>query len=279
MSKKYIKQIDKENFVYANNTLAQYDVEIIHDLKENSVSGETSGFSILYNSGTGNLQLSFTYQWVLNNAEPFISDDGKLNILSVHLQSPTKQYYKPWICIGLIQRSNTALTYVTDTQNFIITPAMLGGTITAGKYYGEVRFIGKRGIYPIEQTSTVAFPTPTPTPTVTITPTPGLPPTPTPTPSATATNNNNLADIGSACTESGCLSTPVIRVFLDNADYAIFSANGYSFNGAGGGAPTTCTLIARNVLGNPITASCFLDSGYTAWILRAGEFSYHTPQC
>ena len=34
MSKKYIAQNDVHNFVYANNTLAQYDTEIIHDLKE-----------------------------------------------------------------------------------------------------------------------------------------------------------------------------------------------------------------------------------------------------
>jgi hypothetical protein len=278
MSKKYIKQIDNENFVYANNTLAQYDVEIIHDLKENSVSGETSGFSVAISSN--NLYLSFTYEWFLNNAEPFISDDGKLNILSVHLQTPTKQYYKPWICVGLIQRSNTALTYVTDTQNFIITPAMAGvSSFTAGNYYGEVRFIGKRGIYPIEQVATIVPFTPTPTPTVTITPTPGLSPSPTPTPSATPTNNNNLADIGTACNAGGCTEGTVIRIFLDNADYALFVANGYSFEGAGGGAPTTCTLIARNVLGNPITASCFLDSSSVSWILSSGVFTYHIPQC
>ena len=66
MSKKYIAQINNTNFVYPNYKLAEYDVEIIHELKENSVSGTTSGFSILYNSGTGNLQLSFTYQWYLN---------------------------------------------------------------------------------------------------------------------------------------------------------------------------------------------------------------------
>ena len=75
MSKKYIAQINNSNFVYPNNKLAEYDVEIIHELKENSVSGTTSGLSISYNSGTGNISISFTYQWLLNSAEPFISNN------------------------------------------------------------------------------------------------------------------------------------------------------------------------------------------------------------
>ena len=136
--------------------MAEYDVEIIHDLKENTVSGTTSGFSILYDNGTGNLGLSFSYQWYLNSAEPFINNNGKLNILSVHLMSNQKQYYKPWICIGLIQRDNTTLTYVGDTQNFVITPAMMGqSSFTAGKYYAEIRMMGHRVIYPINYSYSV----------------------------------------------------------------------------------------------------------------------------
>jgi len=278
MSRKYIKQIDKENFVYAGNTLAEYDVEIIHDLTENSVSGTTSGFDISYSSG--NIYCSFTYQWLLNNGEPFISDDGKLNVLSLHMMSPTKQYFKPWICVGLVQRDNTALTSVTDTQNFVITPTMLGGAITDGTYYFEVRFIGKRGIFPIQEVDTLALPTPTPTMTPTPTATPGLSPTPTPTPTPSGyPGGNNLADIGDSCRTDGCTSGTVLRVFLDDADYAIYVANSYTFSGAGGGAPTTCTLIARNSSGNPITASCFLDTNFVSWKLTSGNFTYHTPQC
>ena len=80
MSKKYVAQVNSTNFVYPNNTLAEYDVDIIHDLKENSVSGTTTGFSALYDSETGNINISFTYQWYLNSAEPFIANNGELNI-------------------------------------------------------------------------------------------------------------------------------------------------------------------------------------------------------
>ena len=186
MSKKYIAQINNNNFVYPNYKLAEYDVDIVHELKENSVSGSTTGFSILYNSGTGNLQLSFTYQWYLNSAEPFISNDGKLNILSLHIMTNDKKYFKPWICVGLIQRTNTALTYVTDTQNFIITPQMVGQTsFTDGTYFAEIRMMGHRAVFPLNYSDTVSgIATPTPTPTNTRTPTPTPTTTPTPTPSS-----------------------------------------------------------------------------------------------
>jgi len=182
MSKKYISQINNSNFVYPNNKLAEYDVEIIHELKENSVSGTTSGFDMSYNSGTGNISISFTYQWYLNSAEPFISNDNKLNILSLHLMTNDKKYFKPWICVGLIQDNNTALSYKTDTQNFVVTPAMVGqASFTDGTYFAEIRMMGHRAVFPLNYSdviSGIATPTPTPTNTPTHTPTP----TPTPTP-------------------------------------------------------------------------------------------------
>jgi len=190
MSKKYISQVNNYNFVFPNNKLAEYDVDIIHDLKENSVSGTTTGFAMSYDSGTGNINFSFTYQWYLNQAEPFISYNGKLNIMSVHLMTPDKQYFKPWICVGLIQRDNTSLTYVTDTQNFPVTPAMVGQTsFSTGTYYVEVRMMGHRAIFPLSYSShlSIPIPTPTPTPTSTPTPTPTHTPTPTPTPTSTPT--------------------------------------------------------------------------------------------
>ena len=278
MSRKFIKQVNTENFLYAGNTLAEYDVEIIHDLKENSVSGITSGFTTSFSSG--NLVVSFNYNWSLNNAEPFISNDGKLNVLSLHMMTADKKYFKPWICVGLVQNNNTALTTVTGSTSFTITPAMAGvGSFTNGTYYYEIRYIGKRGIYAEEISSSVALPTPTPTPTATPTPTPGLSPTPTPTPSGTPNTNNNLAEIGSACREDGCPIGTVIRIFLDNADYATFVANGYQFEGFGGGAPTTCTAIARNSIGNPITAGCYFDGNNVSWKLTGGNFTYFNYQC
>ena len=70
MSRKYVAQVNSSNFIYPNNTLAEYDVEIVHDINNNSVSGTTSGFSAAYNAGTGNIGISFTYIWSKNNADP-----------------------------------------------------------------------------------------------------------------------------------------------------------------------------------------------------------------
>ena len=193
MSKKYIKQVNDDNFVFPNNTLAEYDVNIIHDLKDNSVNGVITGFSPLTFSGSpANIGISFTYQWSLNGAEPFISNDGKLNVLSVHMQSPDKKYYKPWICVGQVQDNNVNLTYKTDTFLVWVTPQMMGqASFTTGTYYIEIRFIGHRAIFPVSVTAPLVIPTPTPTPSPTPTgptPTPGGP-TPTPTPTATPTSD------------------------------------------------------------------------------------------
>jgi hypothetical protein len=189
MSNKYIKQIDNDNFVFPNNTLAEYDVDIIHDLKENSVQGVITGFSPLTFSGSpANIGISFTYQWSLNGAEPFISNDNKLNVLSLHMQSPDRKFYKPWTCVGLVQDNNVNLTYKTDTFLVWVTPQMMGQTsFSSGTYYFEIRFLGHRAIFPISVAEPLALPTPTPTPSPTPTgptPTPGGP-TPTPTPTAT----------------------------------------------------------------------------------------------
>ena len=200
MSKKYIGQITNTNFVYPNNKLAEYDVEIVHDLKEDSVTGTTTGFDMSYNTETGNIHFSFTYQWYLNNAEPYISNDNKLNVLSVHMMSNDKKYFKPWICVGLVQRDNTSLTYVTDTQNFIVSPAMVGQTsFTSGRYFVEVRMMGKRAVYPLNYSDTVGVPvTPTPTPTPGG-PTPTPTPTSTPVPYFTATWGNTCEEAQAKC--------------------------------------------------------------------------------
>lgn len=239
MSKKYIAQNNIPNFVYPNNNLPEYDVEIIHNLKENSVSGNTSGFSILYDGSTGNLNLSFTYQWYLNNAEPFITAYSKLNIISVHLMTNEKQYYKPWICIGYIQRNSPSLTYVTDTQNFVITPAMVGQTsFSTGTYYAEIRFIGHRAIFPINYSANVVTTTPYPTPSMTATHTPTPTPTatpnntpnPTPTPSATpggGTYTSIGTGSGSKVNPTTCSYVSAMpTIYLDSVDYAIYISNG-----------------------------------------------------
>jgi hypothetical protein len=183
MSKKYIAQVNSSNFIYPNNTLAEYDVEIVHDINNNSVSGTTSGFSAAYNSGTGNIGVSFTYIWSKNNADPFIDEANLLHILSVHMTEPSKEYYKPWRMVSGVTTVTITATTKTDTFAFVVTPAMMGvNSFIEGVYNFEIRFIGKRSIYPLCYSPTVAIPTPTPTPT----PTPGGP-TPTPTPTVTPT--------------------------------------------------------------------------------------------
>jgi hypothetical protein len=88
-----------------------------------------------------------------------------------------------------------------------------------------------------------------------------------------------LAQIGRyAKTDDGCPLNVVLRIFLDASDYALFVANGYSFAGLGGGAPTTCTAIARNVIGTPISALLF-DQENISWKLTSGNFNYYEFQC
>jgi hypothetical protein len=192
MSKKYIAQINNDNFVFPNNRLAEYDVEIIHNLQENGVTANLYGID-MYNS-SGNLHIHLAFDMFLNGAEPFISPtNGYLNYMSVHLMTPDKQYFKPWICVDVQQDSDVnANTWSVTNYNLYVTPAMAGVTsFSSGTYYLELRFLGKRCVFPINTFEYVAFPTPTPTPTPTIgtpTPTPTGGPTFTPTPTPTPTS-------------------------------------------------------------------------------------------
>jgi hypothetical protein len=261
MSKKYIPQVNNDNFVFPNNKLAEYDVEIIHELKEDSVNGVITGFSPLTFSGTpANIGVSFTYQWYLNNAEPFISNDGKLDILSVHMQSPDKKYYKPWICVGQVQDNNVNLTYKTDTFLVWVTPQMMGQTsFSSGTYFFEIRFIGHRAIFPVTVSAPLVLPTPTPTPTATPTgptPTPGGP-TPTPTPTATPAGPCVCVEISVTGATGGpepifasieynnCFGDLIAEMFATNGtryrciDYTggviqVFSSNGLTYDIASG---------------------------------------------
>jgi hypothetical protein len=163
--RKYIGPVKSDNFVYPNNILEEYDVEIIHDINNNSVTRTTSGFSALYNGGTGNIGISFTYIWSKNNAEPFIDDNNQLHILSLHMSDPTRNYYKPWRTVSGVTTSTITATTKTDTFLAIVTPAQMGLTgFTSGIYDFEIRFIGKKAIYPVCQTISVNTITPTPIP-------------------------------------------------------------------------------------------------------------------
>jgi hypothetical protein len=177
MSRKYIKQINDLDFVYPNSRLAEYDVDIVHDINDNCVSGTVTSFSATTVSTTG-ITFTISDTWSLNGAEPFIRNSNNLAIYSVHMLAPGQNYYKPWRVVS--SRSVTPYTGQTSFSEtgatFSVTPALVGvSTFTNGLYYFEVRFIGHRCIYPVcvqLNISTIPSPTPTPTATPTATPTP-----------------------------------------------------------------------------------------------------------
>lgn len=192
MSKKYIKQQESLDFVFPNNELSEYDIEIIHDINNNCVQGAITNFSASTIS-TSSLSFSFNYVWTKNNAEPYIyTADGNetLSLVSVHMLTPDIDYYKPWRTVSNVVStgSTTGSTY-SGTHTFTITASDFQvSNFSTGNYYFEFRFIGKRCIYPVCAELTNSVPTPTPTPTPSITPTHTVTPTITPTPSITPTH-------------------------------------------------------------------------------------------
>ena len=185
MSRKYISQVLSQNFVYPNNKVSEYDNEIVHDINNNSVSGIVNSFSATTFNSTG-LTISYNCTWNRNGAEPYIGGNGLLNLFSVHMLAQGQNYYKPYRMVFYSTNNLTTVDTATKVGTFTVTPAMMGlASFSSGTYYFEVRFIGKRAVYPVCVNLSLAPPTPTPTPTVT--PTPTATPTPTPTPTVTVT--------------------------------------------------------------------------------------------
>jgi hypothetical protein len=157
MSRKYVRERIAQNFVYPNKTVSEYDIEIVHDINDNSVSGTTSGFDAYYD-GT-NITVSFNYTWSLNGAERWIDDSGKNQLLSVHMMAPNVVYFKPWRLVGNVSTTNLTGTTISGSTSFVVTPAEMGlTTLNIGEYNFEIRFIGHRAIFPVCQTFTVILP-------------------------------------------------------------------------------------------------------------------------
>ena len=171
MSRKYIKEIINQNFIYPNNRISEYDIELVQDINDNSVSGSVDALTVTSSSSFG-ISLSMNYTWNLNGAERFIRNSNRMSILSVHAMSPNQLYFKPFRTVFEISISDTSLTTYSQTGvTFTIIPSDLGlSAFTEGTYNFEVRFIGHSSIYPICLTVPVTF---TPTPTPTATPVPG----------------------------------------------------------------------------------------------------------
>jgi hypothetical protein len=197
MSKKYISPVQNANFVYPNNDPTEYDIEIIHDINNNSVSGTVTNFSATTIS-TSAITFTFDYVWASNNAETFIRNAGTTGILSVHLMIPGQTMYKPFRIVYSKSETNPSSPY-SGTATFTTTPYVFGfNEFTSGDYYFEIRFIGHRAIFPVCQTYAVTMPvplSPTPTPTPTPTQTSGLTPTPTPTPTVTPSSGGKSLEI------------------------------------------------------------------------------------
>jgi hypothetical protein len=188
MGRKYIGQVNNQNFVYPNYEMTEYDREIVHDINNNCISGTVTNFSATTISSSS---ITFTYNgsYNFNGAEPFKGAFSSPNIsttyLSVHCQVPNNAYMNTWRVVDtrninyIPPTLPTSGSWTGDTFN--ITPATFGlASFTSGTYYFEFRFIAEKCLYKICTTLNVTITTPTPTPTRTA--------TPTPTPTATATS-------------------------------------------------------------------------------------------
>jgi hypothetical protein len=206
MSNKYIPQINNQNFIYPNNDLAEYDINIVHDINDYSVSGTVTNFTA---SSVTNSSMTFTHDWSWskNNAEPFISTSGQIHLLSVHLLPANQTYFKPWRCVDLVTSGTTTGTTYSGSNTITVTASQMGlSTFQYGNYYFEFRFIGSKAIYPVCYTYlSNTLPTPTPTPTPSPTPNPTSPPTATPTPTITPTPTGSTFTSGATInvTETG----------------------------------------------------------------------------
>ena len=166
MSKKYIAQVQSNNFVYPNNELFEYDQEILHNLNNNMVSGNVTNFVAFISNDKKSLVITFDYQWLSNGAEPMILPNGELSVMSLHLMTPDKQYYKPWMLIDNVTYENTEATGVTGNVSYSYSN---GNILPEGLYVFEFRFIGHRCILPITANVTLHYnplvtPTPSPSP-------------------------------------------------------------------------------------------------------------------
>lgn len=153
---KYIPQLNNENFVYPNYDLAEYDVDVIQDINEYSVSGTVTNFVVSGTARTTGITFTHDYTWSKNGAEPFITTRPAINLLSVHMIAAGQTYYKPWRCVDIVGNLTTGLTTYSGSNTFLVTPSMMGlTTFSSGTYYFEIRIIGLKAIYPICQTLTV----------------------------------------------------------------------------------------------------------------------------
>jgi len=227
MSNKYIPQINNQNFIYPNNDLPEYDINIIHDINDNSVSGYT-GTLTPGSISSSSMTFTIPYVWSLNGAVRVLNQSStSTNVVSVHMLAAGQTYFKPWRLVA-IQGAATNATTASGNLTFTVTPSQLGlSTFVYGTYYFEVRFIGAKAIYPVclsylANTLPTPTPTPTPTSTPTITPTPTATSGPTPTPTPTGGGYTSGATIN--VTETGYIK--YVKKGNTDATYVYISSLG-----------------------------------------------------
>jgi hypothetical protein len=155
MSYKYIPQLNETNFVYPNYEISEYDVDILHTLNNNSVTGTVTNFVVSGTARTTGITFTHNFTWSKNNADVFINSSGQLNVFSVHMLAANQTYYKPW---RLVDRavSSASATSLSGSNTITVTPSMMGiASFSSGTYYFEIRMIGLKSVYPICQTISV----------------------------------------------------------------------------------------------------------------------------
>jgi hypothetical protein len=154
---KYIPQLNETNFVFPNYELSEYDVDIIHNINDFSVSGTVTNFVVSGTARTTGITFTYSATWNKNNADVFIRQSGRLGYLSIHMIAAGQTYYKPWRLVSSASSSDIASTVISLSNiNFTVTPSQVGLTsFSSGTYYFEFRFIGLKSIYPICQTLSI----------------------------------------------------------------------------------------------------------------------------
>ena len=153
---KYIGQVNNQNFVYPNYDLAEYDIDIIQNINDNSISGTVSNFIVSGTARTTGITFTHNWTWARNGADVFISSSGQIHLLSVHMIAAGQTYYKPWRCVDIVTSGTTGSSTYSGSNTVTVTPSMIGlASFSSGTYYFEIRMIGLKSIYPICQTLSV----------------------------------------------------------------------------------------------------------------------------
>jgi hypothetical protein len=245
MSRKYIKEIISQNFIYPNYKVSEYDIEMVHDINNNCPSGTVNSFSATtFNSSQ--LRIDYNLTWNLNGAEPFIINGSPATkYYSIHMMPAGQNYYTPWVTIAGNEVEPTTSTGSTISSYVVVQPSQFGlASFQNGTYYFEVRFLGKRCVYPVSVTLNLTATTPTPTPTASVTPTPTPTRTPTPTPTSTLTPTP---------TPTGGSGSKSLEIYANDVDatpstltlfYSVNGGGNINIPGATGTQlPGTCTFI------------------------------------